>query len=102
MKEFRVWTWVLLLGIAGHGPGWTIPGTASAQEPGDDLIEITLVLVNNGARPTVLRRSRVEPRNVVLLDSATVDARQLSDAVLGLLIAEASDPQGRGRADHAA
>ena len=39
---------------------------------------------------------------MILLDSATVDALQLSDAVFHLLILEAQDPQGQRRSDNAA
>ena len=50
----------------------------------------------------MLRRAAAESPNVILLDSATVDAQQLSDAVFHLLILEAQDPQGRRRSNNAA
>jgi hypothetical protein len=68
----------------------------------DGRIPITLVLTSGGAAPTVLRRAADESPNVVLLDSATVDAQQLSDAVFHLLILEAQDPQGQRRSNNAA
>ena len=69
----------------------------------DGRIPITLVLTSGAAEPTVLRRAIVdESPNVILLDSATVDAQQLSDAVFHLLILEAQDPQGRRRSNNAA
>jgi hypothetical protein len=61
-----------------------------------------LVLTSGGAAPTVLRRAADESPNVILLDSATVDAQQLSDAVFHLLIPEAQDPQGQRRSNSAA
>lgn len=68
----------------------------------DGRIPITLVLTSGGAAPTVLRRAAAESPNVILLDSATVDAQQLSDAVFHLLILEAQDPQGQRRGNNAA
>jgi hypothetical protein len=68
----------------------------------DGRIPITLVLTSGGAAPTVLRRAAVELPNVILLDSASVDALQLSDAVFHLLILEAQDPQGQRRSNNAA
>ena len=68
----------------------------------DGRIPITLVLTSGGAAPIVLRRAAAEAPNVILLDSATVDALQLSDAVFHLLILEAQDPQGQRRSDNAA
>jgi hypothetical protein len=68
----------------------------------DGRIPITLVLTSSGAAPTVLRRVANESPNVILLDSATVDAQQLSDAVFHLLIMEAQDPQGQRRSNNAA
>lgn len=69
----------------------------------DGRIPITLVLTSGGAAPpTVLRRAAAESPNVILLDSVTVDAQQLSDAVFHLLILEAQDPQGQRRGNNAA
>lgn len=68
----------------------------------DGRIPITLVLTSGGAAPTVLRRPGNEAPNVILLDSATVDAQLLSDAVFHFLILEAQDPQGRRRSNQAA
>lgn len=68
----------------------------------DGRIAITLVLTDHGAASTLLRRAGNEDRNVILLDSATVDVHQLSDAVFQLLILEAQDPRGQRRADNAA
>jgi hypothetical protein len=66
----------------------------------DDAIPITIVLVDNGSPAGLLRRAAVEPRNVILLDSATVDARALSDAVFSMLIMEAVDGAGRRRSNN--
>lgn len=81
----------------------TAQADAFTPPPGPDgMILITLVLTSDGAPPTVLRRAAAESRNVILLDSATVDAQQLSDAVFHLLILEMQDPQGRHRSDNTA
>jgi hypothetical protein len=68
----------------------------------DGRISITLVLTESGGTPTLLRRAGSEPRNIILLDAATVDVQQLSDAVFHLLIVEAQDPQGQRRGDNVA
>lgn len=68
----------------------------------DGRIPITVVLTGGGTAPIVLRRTAAESPNVILVDSATVDAQQLSDAVFHLLILEAQDPQGRRRSNNAA
>lgn len=68
----------------------------------DGRVPIMLVLTENGGAPALLRRAGNGPRNVILLDSTTVDAQQLSDAVFHLLILEAQDPRGERRSDQAA
>jgi hypothetical protein len=68
----------------------------------DGRVPITLVLTGSGAAPTLLRRADNGRRNVIMVDSATVDAQQLSDAVFQLLILEAQDPQGERRANNTA
>jgi hypothetical protein len=88
--------WATAPHLAAQGSAFT-PLTAP-----DGRIPITLVLTTSGAVPTVLRRAVDESRNVILLDSATVDAQQLSDAVFQLLILEAQDPQGQRRSNNAA
>lgn len=88
--------------------GWGAPVVAAQASPltppaaPDGRIPITLVLTGGGAAPTLLRRAGDEPRNVILLDSATVDAQQLSDAVFQFLVLEAQDPQGQRRTNNAA
>lgn len=85
-----------------------VPRLAAQQNPleapqaPDGRIPITLVLAESGRETTLLRRAGSEPRNVILLAAATVDAQQLSDAVFHLLILEAQDPWGHRRADNAA
>jgi hypothetical protein len=69
-------------------------------QPHDSLIVITLVLTNHGSVPMLGRRVNLEPRNVILLDSANVDVQLLSDAVFTLLIMEAVDQQGTRRTNH--
>jgi len=93
----------LVLGALATAPH--LAAQASAFTPPtapDGRIPVTLVLTGGGAAPTVLRRPADESRNVILLDSATVDAQQLSDAVFQLLILEAQDPQGQHRSNNAA
>lgn len=93
---------VIVSGLAA-APSLTAQRTPfAAPESADRRVPITLVLVNNGAPPTLLRRSSMEPRNVILLDAATADVQRLSDAVFSLLIMEIDDPEGRTRADNAA
>lgn len=65
----------------------------------ESAIPITIVLVDNGSRPGLIRRATGEPRNFVLLDSATADVQGLSDAVFSMLIMEAVDGEGRRRND---
>src|SRR5688500_5292629 len=65
----------------------------------ESAIPVTIVLVENGSRPGLIRRANGEPRNAVLLDSATADAQVLSDAVFSMLIMEAVDGEGRRRND---
>lgn len=73
----------------------------SAQaQAADSLIPITLVLTNHESTPSIGRRVNLEPRNVILLDSANVDGQLLSDAVFTLLIMEAVDQHGLRRANH--
>lgn len=65
-------------------------------------IPVTVVLTATGEAPVLLRRPGGEAHNVILLDSTTVDAQQLSDAVFQLLVLEAQDPGGERRAHNAA
>lgn len=85
---------------APHAAAQASPFTPPSAR--DGRIPITLVLTSGGAAPTVLRRAGVEAPNVILLDSATVDAQLLSDAVFHFLILEAQDPQGQRRSNQAA
>jgi hypothetical protein len=100
---------MLILAFAFVVSAWATAPHLSAQANAftpptgpDGRIPITLVLTSGGAAPTVLRRATGESRNVILLDSATADAQQLSDAVFHLLILEAQDPQGQRRNNNAA
>lgn len=91
------------LGFGATVPHLSAQTDAFSPSTGPDRrIPITLVLTVDGAAPTVLRRAAAGSPNVILLDSATVNAQQLSDAVFHLLILEAQDPQGRGRSNNAA
>jgi hypothetical protein len=101
---------MLTLGLALVVSAWATAPHLGAQQANaltpptgpDGRIPITLVLTNSGGAPTVLRRAEGEARNVILLDSATADAQQLSDAVFHYLILEAQDPQGQRRSNNAA
>ena len=88
--------WATAPHLAAQASPFTPPAAA------DGRIPITLVLTGGGVGPTVMRRAADESPNVILLDSATVDAQQLSDAVFHLLILEAQDPQGQRRSNNAA
>jgi uncharacterized SAM-binding protein YcdF (DUF218 family) len=68
--------------------------------PGDNLVPITIVLVDNGSPTGLLRRSGVQPQNVILLDSANVSAQGLSNAVFSLLLMEAVDATGQRRGNN--
>lgn len=94
---------VLVLVLSAPVPHLSAQAHAFTPPTGPDgRIAITLVLTSGGTTPTLLRRAAAESPNVILLDSATVDAQQLSDAVFHLLILEAQDPQGRRRSNNAA
>jgi hypothetical protein len=86
----------------------SVPYTATAQAPFErpadprDRIQVTLVFTASGQPPMLLRRPGDDARNVVLLDSAHLDAQQLSDAVFQLLVLEAQDPGGQRRAPNTA
>jgi hypothetical protein len=89
--------------VSAAAPHLSAQASALTPPTGPDgRIPITLVLTSGGAAPTVLRRAADESPNVILLDSATVDAQQLSDAVFHLLILEAQDPRGQRRSNNAA
>lgn len=67
-----------------------------------DRVQITLVLSSRGGRTAFFRRTQGEHSNVVMVDSATATPQQLSDAVFGLLVAEAQDTGGHVRSDNMA
>jgi hypothetical protein len=99
----RTLTLAFALVWSATAPDLTAQGDAFTPPTGPGgRIRITLVLTGGGAAPTLLRRAADESPNVILLDSATVDAQQLSDAVFHLLILEAEDPQGQRRSNNAA
>ncbi|HEX6372246.1 MAG TPA: hypothetical protein VF006_25230 [Longimicrobium sp.] len=72
----------------------------SSAPPGDSLVPMTIVLVDNRSPTGLLRRTSLDPRNVILLDSATVTAQLLSDAVFSMLIMEAVDAGGQRRGNN--
>jgi len=63
-------------------------------------VQFTLVSAGKGMPPSIFRRATAEPRNVIMLDPATADVQQLSDAVYSLLMLEVQDPAGGTRADN--
>lgn len=85
-----------------------VPTTGTAQDPfeapGDarGRIQVTVVFTATGQPPALLRRPGDDARNVVLVDSAQLDAQLLSDAVFQLLVLEAQDPSGQRRARNTA
>lgn len=81
------------LPLAAQPTPWQSPTSA------DSLIRMTIVLVDNGSPTGLLRRTSVQPHNVVLVDSATADAQVLSDAIFSMLIMEAVDAVGRRRSN---
>jgi hypothetical protein len=106
--QIRLMTIAAAVGVlwTAGGPGAldlvAQPSSAAPPDSAEGRIPITLVLVESGLPPLVLRRQTQEPRNVVLVDASTVDAEQLSSALVGLLIAEQQDPRGATRGDNAA
>lgn len=84
---------------ATHMPA---PDAFTPPQAADGRIPITVVITADGGPPTYFRRAGEEPRNVVLIDSATADAGQLSGVVFSLLAAEAGDTAGAKRDDHLA
>jgi hypothetical protein len=78
------------------------PSPFVRPDPAAGRVQITLVLNSRGGRTAFFRRSQGEHSNVVLVDSATATAQQLSNAVFGLLVAEAQDPDGHGRSENMA
>jgi hypothetical protein len=75
------------------------PFTAPAGD--EQAIAVTVLLRPVQPGPMILRRNSARMRNVLLV-SPSIDARHLSNAIIGLLIAEAQDPDGRRRSDRAA
>lgn len=73
-----------------------------APDPPGTRIPITLVLSERQSAPVALRRPGARHSNVLLLDSTTISPRILSDAVFGLLVAEAQDPNEEARSENAA
>ena len=72
------------------------PGPATQPGADTNRIAVTIVLTQSGAPATVLRRT-TEPRNVILVDSATIDSHRLSAAVFSFLVMERLDPEDHER-----
>ena len=91
-------TCVFLTSVAVAGPLSGQPGPATPLRADTSRIAVTIVLTQSGGPATVLRRA-TEPRNVILVDSATIDSHRLSAAVFSLLVMERLDGE---RSDAAA
>jgi len=91
-------TLLMLTLVVGEVSAQRDPFT-SPRSP-DGRVPVTLVLVSNGLSPAIMRRAGAEPRNVIVLDAGSASARQLSDALFGLMIMEAHDPNGSKRSDN--
>lgn len=84
---------LLLLGAADlRGQGR--PG---GGDGGPEPLRVTLVSAEHAGPPLLVRRPGVEARNLVLVNTGTTTPEQLSEALYGLALAEAMDPQGRQR-----
>jgi hypothetical protein len=81
-------------------PAQADPFTPSTQA--DGRVQVTLTAAKAGTPTVMLRRAGTGPRNVILVDFGALTPESLSNAVAGLLIAEAMDPEGRQRSDRAA
>lgn len=80
--------------------GQPAPGPSPAADT--SWLSLTVVLTQHGVAPLVLRRAGVEPRNVILVDSATIDDRRLSAAIFSFLVMERLDSEGQERSNAAA
>jgi len=104
-KEFILRTWVSFAALIAL---FLAPVTLASQ-PGDSVsfarggnrIPVTIVMAEGNGVPVILRRSSVEPRNVILINPTTTET-QLGAAIFAFLLTEARDPEGRERGDNAA
>ena len=78
-----------------------VAATADAQAPAEPgrPITITVRVSQHAGPPLYLRTATTQPRNVVLVNPQMATAVKLSDAIRGLLWAEAEDPEGLERSD---
>lgn len=100
---FRTLIYSVLLVLCVSSTGvraQTEPFTPPSRSDGH--VHVTLTVARPGTPTMLLRRSGSGPRNVILLDPANLTPESLSNAVAGLLIAEAMDPEGRQRSDRTA
>jgi hypothetical protein len=103
LLHFASWTCAIALSLCAALPLSGQAGSATGTHAADSgRIAVTIVLTQSGGPTTVLRRTSMEPRNVILVDSATIDARRLSSAIFSFLVMEGMDPEGRERSDAAA
>lgn len=89
---------IALLGIAGGALAQASPFTPAAAA--EHRVPVMLVLVEGGLPTAFFRRSSADARNVVLVNAATADERELSVAIFTLLNTEARDSTGVERSDN--
>ena len=80
-----------------------VTGVTAASAQGDpNRISITVGVSDNtpGGLPAAVFRRTSEPRNLVVVNSATMTAASISQAVHALLLFEARDPTGAERTNN--
>lgn len=85
-------------GTAGGARAQASPFTPPAAA--EHRVPVTLVLVDGGLPTSFFRRSSADARNVILVNAATADERELSLAVFTLLNTDARDSTGVERSDN--
>ncbi len=92
-------TFVMLSIFCTEAASQRDPFTAPAGD--ERVVPVTVLLRPVHPDPMILRRNSAGMRNVLIVNSS-IDPKHLSNAIIGLLIAEAQDPDGRRRSDRAA
>jgi hypothetical protein len=96
LRAFVFQILVMLFTFSSEAVSQRDPFTAPA---GDELVvPITVLLRPVQPGPLILRRNSAGMRNVLIVNSS-IDAKHLSEAIIGLLVAEAQDPGGSRRSD---
>lgn len=96
------WTCAVAASLCPALPLQGQPGPVPSPAADTNRIPVTIALTQSGGPAIVMRRASMEPRNLLLVDSATIDGRRLSSVIFGFLIMEGMDPEGRDRSDAAA